>query len=63
MKELLIIVLRKINSITKTKVVFSFTQDLDLKGEKKMDQRDGSVDEVLAAPAGRPEGFPRTCIK
>ena len=55
LKELLIIVLRKINSITKTKVVFSFTQDLDLKGEKKMDQRDGSVDEVLAAPAGRPE--------
>lgn len=55
LKELLIVVLRKINSIAKTKVVYSFTQDLDLKREKKMDRRDGSVDEVLAAPAGRPE--------
>lgn len=35
LKELLIVVLRKINSITKTKVVFSFTQDLYLKGKKK----------------------------
>lgn len=35
LKELEIIVLRKINSNTKTKVVFSFTQDLDLKGVKK----------------------------
>lgn len=50
LKELLIIVVRKINSITKTKVVFSFTQDLDLKGKKKMDQRDGSVDASILTP-------------
>lgn len=34
LKELLIVMLRKINSITTMKVMFSFTQDLDLKGEK-----------------------------
>lgn len=32
--EVVIVVLRKINRITKTKSVFSFTQNLDLKGEK-----------------------------
>lgn len=35
LKELLIVVLRKINSITTMKVMFSFTQDLDLKGKKR----------------------------
>lgn len=55
LKELLIVVLRKINNITTMKIMFSFTQDLDLKGKKKMDRRDGSVDEVLAAQVGRPE--------
>lgn len=55
LKELLIGVLRKINSITKTKVVFFHARSRFEGGKKKMDRRDGSVDEVLAAPAGRPE--------
>lgn len=39
LKELLIVMLRKINNITMMKVVFSFTQDLDLKGEKYRPER------------------------
>lgn len=34
LKELEFVVLRKINRITKTKFVFSFMQNLDLKGGK-----------------------------
>lgn len=52
LKELLTVMLRKINNITMMKVVFSFTQDLDLKGKKRWTREMGQWMRCLQHKSG-----------